>query len=159
MELQPGLLRNVAIFGGLNEETLTFLLDRARRVHVPAGRPFMTEGEPGKSFYVLETGTVRVHKSAQGVQCTLCEFGPGAAFGEMSLLAVRPRSATIEAIDDCVAVEISNSSLFELYEWNPGQFAMLVMNLGREVARRLWETNERLFHATQGSERMDAEEP
>ena len=148
MELQPGLLRDVAIFGGLSEDTLSFVLERARRVEVQAGQPFMTEGEMGKSFFVLERGTVKVHKNAEGIDCVLCEFGPGAVFGEMSLLAVRPRSATIEAIDDCVAVEITNSSLFELYEADPGQFAMLVMNLGREVARRLWETNERLFAAT-----------
>lgn len=150
MELQPGLLREVAIFGGLNEETLAFVLARSTRVHVAAGEQFITEGEMGSSFFVLEGGRVRVHKDADGDAITLCEFGPGAAFGEMSLLAVRPRSATIEAIGDCVAVEITNRSLFELYEQDPGQFAMLVMNLGREVARRLWETNERLFAVTRG---------
>ena len=150
MELQSGLLRDVAIFGGLNEDTLAFVLDRATRVHVAAGDHFMGEGEMGKSFFVLETGRVRVHKDADGDAVDLCEFGPGAAFGEMSLLAVRPRSATIEALEDCVAIEIFNRSLFELYEADPSQFAMLVMNLGREVARRLWETNERLFALTRG---------
>ena len=148
MELQPGLLRDVAIFGGLSEETLSFVLDRATRVQVAAGETFLREGEMGTSFFVLEAGRVRVHKQAGEDTIILCEFGPGAAFGEMSVLAVRPRSATIEAIEDCSAVEIPNHSLFELYEADPQQFAMLVMNLGREVARRLWETNERLFTAT-----------
>ena len=151
MELQPGLLRDVAIFGGLNEETLSFVLDRATRVRVAAGDTFFNEGEMGKSFFVLEQGRVQVHKQADGDAIILCEFGPGAAFGEMSLLAVRPRSATIEALEDCIAVEITNRSLFELYEAEAQQFAMLVMNLGREVARRLWETNERLFSVTRGS--------
>ncbi|MDP6946674.1 MAG: cyclic nucleotide-binding domain-containing protein, partial [Myxococcota bacterium] len=104
MELQPGLLRDVAIFGGLSEETLAFVLDRATRVRVALGEHFITEGEMGKSFFVLETGRVRVHKDADGDAITLCDFGPGDAFGEMSLLAVRPRSATIEAIEDCVAI-------------------------------------------------------
>lgn len=150
MELQPGLLRDVAIFGGLNEDTLAFVMDRAQRVHIATGQNFITEGEMGKSFFVLEAGRVRVHKDADGDAIILTEFGPGAAFGEMSLLAVRPRSATIEAIEDCTAIEITNRSLFELYEADTEQFAMLVMNLGREVARRLWETNERLFAVTRG---------
>jgi len=150
MELQPGLLREVAIFGGLSEDTLAFVLDRATRVNIAAGAEFMAEGEMGKSFFVLESGRVHVHKDADGDAIILCEFGPGAAFGEMSLLAVRPRSATIEALEDCTAIEISNRSLFELYEADSAQFAMLVMNLGREVARRLWETNERLFALTRG---------
>jgi CRP/FNR family transcriptional regulator, cyclic AMP receptor protein len=152
MELQPGLLRDVAIFGGLSEDTLAFILDRSARVRMATGESFITEGEMGTSFFVLESGQVRVHKDADGEAVVLCEFGPGAAFGEMSLLAVRPRSATIVAIEDCVAIEITNRSLFELYEDNTEQFAMLVMNLGREVARRLWETNERLFAATRGQE-------
>jgi CRP/FNR family cyclic AMP-dependent transcriptional regulator len=150
MQLQPGLVHDVAIFGGLSEETLTFLLQRSARVEVPQGQAFLREGELGTSFFVLEQGTVRVTKVADSETFLLCEFGPGAAFGEMSLLAVRPRSATITAIDDCVAVEISNSALLELYEADVRAFAMLVMNLGREVARRLWETNERLFAVTRG---------
>ena len=148
MKLQPELLRDVAVFGGLSEEALSFVLDRATRIHVTAGEHFITEGELGMSFFVLESGLVRVHKNADGAAIILCEFGPGAVFGEMSLLAVLPRSATIEAIEDCAALEINNSSLFELYEADPAHFAILVMNLGREVARRLWETNERLFAAT-----------
>ena len=148
MQLRPELLRDIAIFGGLDEATLGFILERAKRVEVPQGASFLREGEMGKSFFVLETGRVEVYKDQDGEAVTLCEFGPGAVFGEMSLLAVRPRSATITSIADCVAVEISNSSLFELYEARPEQFAMLVMNLGREVSRRLWETNERLFALT-----------
>ena len=149
MQLQPELIRDVAIFGGLSEETLAFLIHRATRVSVKCGEDFLREGEMGTSFFVLETGAVRVTKVAsdkgsdKGI--VLCEFGPGAAFGEMSLLAVMPRSATITATEDCTAIEISNRSLFELYEANAHEFAMLIMNLGREVARRLWETNERLF--------------
>jgi CRP/FNR family transcriptional regulator, cyclic AMP receptor protein len=151
MQLQPGLIRDVAIFGGLSEETLTFLLERAERVELRQGEDFLREGETGTSFFVLESGTVRVTKVAGGETIVLCEFGPGAVFGEMSLLAVRPRSATISAIEDCAAIELTNSSLFELYEANAQQFAMLVMSLGREVARRLWETNERLFAITRGT--------
>ncbi len=150
MELQPGLLQDIAIFGGLSEDTLGFVLDRATRVRVAAGEHFLTEGDMATSLFVLESGQVRVHKDAEGSAIVLHELSPGAVFGEMSLLAVRPRSATIEASEDCIAVEITNRSLFELYEVDPAEFAMLVMNLGREVARRLWEANERLFTATQG---------
>lgn len=152
MELEPGLLRDVAIFGGLNEETLRFVLARAARLEVNAGDYFMREGEMGKSFFVLERGSVEVVKASGDDVVALCQFGPGAVFGEMSLLAVRPRSASIFALESCVALEVSNSSLFELYEANSAQFAMLVMNLGREVARRLWETNQRLFEVTRGGD-------
>lgn len=145
MQLQPELIRDVAIFGGLSEETLAFLIHRAECVSVKCGEDFLREGEMGTSFFVLETGAVQVTKVSLAKSILLCEFGPGAAFGEMSLLAVMPRSATISATEDCTAIEISNRSLFELYEANAHEFAMLIMNLGREVARRLWETNERLF--------------
>ena len=150
MELKPDLLRDVAIFGGLNDETLKALLSRASRIEVARGDHFMREGEMGTSFFVLERGKVSVTKASGDATIHLCDFEPGAVFGEMSLLAVRPRSASIRSVEDCIALEFTNSSLFDLYEAEPGQFAMLVMNLGREVARRLWETNQRLFEATCG---------
>ena len=150
MELQPGLLQDIAIFGGLSEDALCFVLDRASRIQVAAGEHFLKEGDMGTSLFVLESGQARVCKDAEGSAIVLRELSPGAVFGEMSLLAVRPRSATVEASEDCIAVEITNRSLFELYEADPAQFAMLAMNLGREVSRRLWEANERLFALAHG---------
>lgn len=66
----------------------------------------------------------------------------------MSLLAVRPGSTTTTASDDCVAVGIGNSALPELYQADVRAGALLVMDLAREVTKRVWETNECVFAVT-----------
>ena len=56
-----------------------------------------------------------------------------------------PRSASVRAVEDCTAIRISAANLYKLYEQDPKQFALIQMNMGREVSRRLREADDRLF--------------
>ena len=55
------------------------------------------------------------------------------------------RSASIRAVEDCAAIRVSAANLYKLYEQDPKQFALIQMNMGREVTRRLREADDRLF--------------
>jgi CRP/FNR family cyclic AMP-dependent transcriptional regulator len=138
----------VSIFGGLNDETLSFLLGRAERVRVPKGQLFFREGDPGGTLYILQSGRAEVLKNRAGdatrEPMRLAEIPAGGCFGEVSLLAVMPRSATVAAAEDCDALQLRYTDLHALYQKDVGQFALLVLNLGREVARRLWKSNQLL---------------
>ena len=48
-------------------------------------------------------------------------------------------------VEDCRAVELSTAALQKLYRHDPHQFALIHMNMGREVCRRLREMDEKLF--------------
>jgi CRP-like cAMP-binding protein len=78
------------------------------------------------------------------------ELGPGDCFGEMALMDLFPRSASVIARDDCRALEIAAGDLLDLYEHDVEQFALVQMNMGREVCRRLRATDELLFRAMMG---------
>ncbi len=142
------ILERVPTFAGLTPDTLEFLLERASEVVVEPGEPFFHQGDAGTTLFVLESGTVDVRKSLDGDYMTLRQLGPGDCFGEMALIAVMPRSASAIAIDRAGALTISNADIAMLYERNPAQFAMLVMNLSREVCRRFADVDERLFALT-----------
>ena len=146
VQITAELLKRIAIFGALRDDTLEFLLNEGAWVEVAEGETFFEEFTPGTSLYVLESGIVEVTKQRGEACLTLCNLGPGDVFGEMALLAVMPRSASVRAAEPCRALELTNRDLFKLYSKDVEQFAVLIMNVGREVARRLWETNERLFH-------------
>ncbi|MGM0576566.1 MAG: Crp/Fnr family transcriptional regulator [Myxococcota bacterium] len=145
VDSKAALLRQVPIFGGLREDTLAFLLERAERKRVREGEDFFREGEVGGEVYVLDRGTVEVLKGKGERTFRLMRLRAGDCFGETSLLAVMPRSASVRALEDCEAICLHNRDLYHLYEHDPEQFAILVMNMGREVARRLWVANELLF--------------
>jgi CRP-like cAMP-binding protein len=68
----------------------------------------------------------------------------------MALLDLFPRSASVRAVDDCRAIEIGSAALYRLFEHDAEQFALIQMNIAREVCRRLRATDERLFQLQRG---------
>jgi CRP/FNR family cyclic AMP-dependent transcriptional regulator len=101
---------------------------------------------------------VAVLKNWQGKQHLLRSLSKGDCFGEMALMDLFPRSASIRAIEDCTALELSAASLYKLYERDLQQFTIIQMNMGREVCRRLRESDEQLFRAKMGSLELSGHE-
>lgn len=132
------MLQRMPLFGGIRDDVLGFLLDGCRERDVPGGVFFFREGDAGESMYVLEAGRVEVRKRAYDEEdLLLATLGAGDCIGEMSLIDLSPRSASVRAVEDCLAFEISSANLFALYEHDLEQFALIQMNLARELSRRL----------------------
>lgn len=144
------LLQRMPIFGAIRDDALLFLLAQAREVTVAAGAHFFREGDPAQSMFVLESGKVLVFKSWQGRDFVLQHLEAGDCFGEMALMDLCPRSASVRAEADCVAIELDTGDLLRLFERDAEQFALIQMNMGREVCRRLRATDEMLFRTLMG---------
>lgn len=142
---RTALLQGMPIFGAVSDDAIAFLLQRARLTQARAGEAFFREDDAASSLFVLESGRAEVLKGWQGRELALRVLGPGDCFGEMSLMDLQPRSATVVARADCVALEIGADLLWQLCEHDLQQFALIQMNLGREVCRRLRATDELLF--------------
>jgi len=144
------LMQQMPIFGAISAEAIEFLLEPAPVIRVAAGDFFCREGDPADCMYVLERGRVTVSKSWQGRQLLLRHFSQGDCFGEMALLDLSPRSASVRADEDCSAIRITPDNLLRLFEHDAEQFALIQMNIGREISRRLRLTDELLFRARMG---------
>jgi len=144
------LLQAMPIFGALRDDTLAYLLQGAREVCVPAQGWFFREGDAAASLFVLQAGGASVLKAWKGRQYPLRRLGPGDCFGEMALMDLLPRSASVRADEACRAIELGAGDLQRLAEHDLEQFALMQMNMGREVSRRLRETDELLFAAGMG---------
>jgi CRP-like cAMP-binding protein len=138
-------LTDVPIFGGLSAQAVGFLLKRAETIEVAPGDNFFTEGELGSCLFVLDRGRVAIERCRGDLCLALAELGPGDCFGEMALVAITPRCATARALEACRALRLANTALLELASEDIEQFALLQMNLGREIARRLRITDDLLF--------------
>jgi CRP-like cAMP-binding protein len=138
------------VFGALREDSLLLLLEHARTVEVKAGDYYFRENDQANSMFVLEAGRVAVIKSWRGQDFVLHELVAGDCFGEMALMDMFPRSASVRADEDCGAIEIGGDGLLHLFERDVEQFALIQMNIGREVCRRLRATDELLFRARMG---------
>jgi CRP-like cAMP-binding protein len=155
------LLQRMPIFGALRQDTLQFLLEQARSKAVGAGEYFFREKDPADSLYVLEEGRAAVLKIWQDGEFLVRHLERGDCFGEMALMDFFPRSASVRAVADCTALALAPADLFRLFERDAEQFALIQMNMGREVSRRLRESDEQLFRArmaeAQGSSDFDTE--
>ena len=156
-EARIRLLQRMPIFGGIREDILELLLSLSPIVSVSKGEFFFHENDEADSMFVLEEGRVAVLKLWQGQQYLLRNLEKGDCFGEMALMDLFPRSASIIAMEDCTAIQLSTTSLYRVYEKNLEQFAVIQMNMGREVSRRLRELDERLFRAKMGDPVVDAD--
>lgn len=145
------LLQQSPVFGGVGAEILGFLLDACPVVTVPKGAFFFREGEPGDAMFVIEAGQASVLKSWNGADHVLKSLGEGDCFGEMAVMDHCPRSASVRAVEDCSAIRISSGDLYRVYAKDLKQFALIQMNMGREVCRRLREADRRLFGVNMGA--------
>ncbi len=140
------LLKEIPVFGGLNEETIQFMLDQANNYQIHKGEFLFKEGDHTASMFVLETGKISILKSTNGHQYLLRDMEAGDCIGEMALFDFMPRSASAYVVEDSNLIEISSAMLMEVYKFDLEQFALIQMNMGREVTRRLRVADERCFH-------------
>jgi CRP-like cAMP-binding protein len=102
------------------------------------GELLFREGDPAAAMYVVISGEVEVlKKSRSGHEARVAVLGPGDWFGEMSIVDIQPRSATVRALAACRLVCISTTELDALYRYDLRSYSILVMNLARELSRRL----------------------
>jgi CRP/FNR family cyclic AMP-dependent transcriptional regulator len=151
------LLQAMPIFGGIREDILKFLLELSAIVSVPEGEFFFREDDDAQSMFVLEAGRVAILKNCKGHAYLLHSLAKGDCFGEMSLMDMRHRSASVMAVEPCHAIELSSATLFRIYETDLEQFTLIQMNMGREVSRRLRDADELLFQAKIGATGVAAE--
>lgn len=144
------LLQRMPIFGGIRDEVLEHLVEMARPCRVAAGDYYFREGDQAEAMYVLEAGRAAVLKSWQGRHYLLRHLELGDCFGEMALIDLLPRSASVRAAVDCIALELTPGNLHRLFEHDSEQFTLIQMNIGRELSRRLRATDELLFRASMG---------
>ena len=143
------LLQRMPIFGALRDDTLGFLIDRTQPVRVLSGDYFFREGDPADGLFVLESGQASVLKGWDGHPVLLRHLHAGDCFGEMALMDLQPRSASVRADVDCLALRLDSEDLYRLCKHDVEQFAVIQMNIGREVCRRLRAVDEDLFRLQQ----------
>lgn len=99
----------------------------------PAGSVLMKQGEVGNSMLCLLEGTVQVTlKATVSKPSEIIRLRAGTVVGEMEVLSGRPRLATVLALEDVKALEISKAALEGLLKRSPD----LAENFNATLRRR-----------------------
>lgn len=133
-----GDLRSIGLFGALPENVLAHLAATLTPLMPSAGDVVFREGDEAREMFVVVSGEMEVLKrSKRGIDARVALLGPGDWFGEMGLLDVQPRSATVRTLAPARMLRITSADFDALYRYDVKSYALIVLNLARELSRRL----------------------
>ena len=139
-------------FGGLSGSSLDLLIAMLVERRFEAGATVVAEGEPGRSMYIVHAGELVVSKLGEsGCVIAITRLGPGDFFGEMTLIEVQNRSATLVAESPVALYELTARNLYTYYKADICAYAMVMQNINRELCRRLRRADERIAELTDAS--------
>lgn len=125
------LLKRVPLFAGCSKGELRELALVADELDLKEGRTLVREGGPGREFFVLVDGTVRVSRDGR----KLAELGPGDWFGEIALLTNTPRTATVTASSPLRVLVITDRSFRNVVERMPTIALKVLSTISERLTR------------------------
>jgi CRP/FNR family transcriptional regulator, cyclic AMP receptor protein len=125
------LLKRVPLFAGCSKAELRELALVADELDLKEGRTLVREGAPGREFFVLIDGQVRVSRKGR----KLSDLGPGDWFGEIALLTNVPRTATVTATSPLRVLVVTDRSFRRVVESMPTIALKVLATLGQRLAK------------------------
>lgn len=129
-------VRGVPIFQELRDDFLVRLASVMDELSFPAQHTIFTEGQEGRSLYIVVAGRVRVHLGDRD----LAQLEQGTCFGEMSLFDAEPRSASVTTLESCDCLMLTQQQLYDAIDETPG----VAVNIIRLLSRRIRELNQKI---------------
>lgn len=136
--VQPTELRNIGLFGALPESVLEHLSSTLEVIDVPPGTYLFREDDAADCMFVVLQGDMEITKrSKSGSEARVAVLGPRDWFGEMSIVDVQPRSASVLTVSPARLVRMTSADLDRLYRFDVKAYALIILNIAREMSRRL----------------------
>jgi CRP-like cAMP-binding protein len=142
------IISQLRIFGGVTEEQRVAIFRRMELWKVPAGDIVFHKGDEPLHIYIVKSGNIDLQIHEGAVIIHKHELHVGECFGEASLMSMHKHTATAVAAVDSEVIVLSRRALIDLRHEDVQLFALLMMNLARELARRLYITDQMLLEAT-----------
>ena len=143
--LDATLLQELDTFSGFSIEELTQMLAAATRCDLPKGRLLFREGDPGDSCFILVRGQVDVTVKVRQQRHLLAQLSPGKVFGQVSLIAGEPRSATCTIRRDAVLAQLDRDACERLLSTQAPVALKFLAALNRGLTEALRIADRRLM--------------
>lgn len=143
-EGQPASLRQeklsylsmIDVFRDLSPQDMADMDRQTTMSTCQAGRIFYMPNDTGEVLFLLKKGRVQLYRiSPDGKKLTIAVLGPGAIFGEMSLVGQGMQDTFAEAIEDCVLCVMSRADIERLILTKPQVALRFVEAMGRRLSQ------------------------
>jgi CRP-like cAMP-binding protein len=137
-------------FGGLSDASLDLLTSMLVERRFDVGATVVSEGEPGRSMYIVHSGELVVSKLGHSERpIRMAGLEPGDFFREMTLIEIQNRSATV--VSPTVLYELTARNLYTYYKADIHAYVMVIQNINRELCRRLRRADNRIAELADAS--------
>lgn len=137
-------LKDLATLGALSEEAIDFLLQEGELLHLDKDDVVFCFGDAGDSFHVILKGAVSFYKPGKEEKVHIRDYEQGQEIGFVAMVALHQRVGDCIAREDSIILKVNSFAFHKLHEELPKAFGVLLLNLSREVARRLKESDDKL---------------
>jgi CRP-like cAMP-binding protein len=124
------LLRGVALFSGCSKRELAEIALITDEIDFKPGKTLITQGEPGRQFYVIIEGAVDVIRNGE----RLPKRGGSEFFGEISLVSGVPATATVKTTEPTRALVISQRHFRSLLDRSPAIYRRVLHSFSERLA-------------------------
>lgn len=128
-------LERAPLFAGLDRGQLEQVLGCVQRVSFEAGQAIVERGDPGDAMYIIVSGAAEVDVGGR-----FHRLEQGAFFGEMAVLAGKPREATVRAVERVEALRLPADGFQAFLLGNP----QVAVGMLKSLVERLREVQDRL---------------
>lgn len=138
-------LKQHSLFGGITEEAFSAIRPLVETRDFAPGEKIVTEGALNDRIYLIVRGSVEIIKEMHehpGQYRYITGMAEGETFGEMELIDIQPCAATVRTLEATTTLSLSNRDLYTISKQDMKTYALLIMNLAREISRRLRATDE-----------------
>lgn len=133
-ETKVDYLSTIQIFRDLSEFELKEMDQQTTMSSCHSGKIFYMPNDSGEVLFLLKKGRVQLYRMApSGKKIVVATLGPGAIFGEMSIIGQGMHNTFAESIDDCMLCVMSRADVEMLIEKKPHVAFRLVQALGDRV--------------------------
>ena len=103
------------------------------------GEVVITEESYGDTLYIIIEGAVEIVINIDKKNETVLDrLEKNNFFGEMCIIEAAPRSATVRTVENPTKLyALTRADIYRLYKQSPQQFSILILNIARDLSRRL----------------------
>ena len=132
-------LKRGSLFGALSNKSINLLLEKGEILQLKHGDTLYNDGDSGGCFYIILKGRILFFRLKQGEYTFVRGFVFGEELGFIAMIALHNRIGKATAEEDSVVLKITSDVFYDLHETLPTDFGILLLNLSRDMARRIRE--------------------
>jgi len=131
--IDSSVMHMYSLFDGLENNQIDSIVSLMEEESYEAGTDIITEGSHNCKIYFILEGRAAAVKSGIILQ----EIDEGSFFGEMEVLDIESAAATVTALAFTKVLVLSIDALGEIYETDLKTYSFILMNLARDLSRKL----------------------